>query len=251
MSRVLIFWFSLIGVILLSISILLVTGRVSLDTNFGPEKESLTTFAKNFTKVSIDIKSNVIIVPGNEDKVLIRGGERLLNQVQINTTSKSIIITKNESWGIDFGWIDGNDRLDIIINIKNLNELELKNNSRTRVLNFTTETFDIKTFDNSQLIIKDLNTTDLNIENSSENLISITGSSEKTTIKNLSVGKTNLSKTQSKVVKAEIQSSGGIDVLASEELDAIISGSGNIRHDNQAEVFEQITGTGRVTTLPL
>lgn len=45
-----------------------------------------------------------------------------------------------------------------------------------------------------------------------------------------------------------IEGSGDIDVMATESLDASISGSGTIRHTGGGEVTEQIDGAGEITT---
>lgn len=199
-----------------------------------------TRDVSTFTKISFGISGNLYLKQGNTQSLVLEGDD--LDEVTTEVSSGKLRIKRK---GNNWGW--NNDKVDVYITVKNLEGINLSGSGRViGESKFEAEDLDLSVSGSGNM---DLDVFAANIESgiSGSGSMDIAGVSDYHRVSISGSGKLDAQDMEVEKYKISISGSGSCRINVSKEIDANVSGSGNISYrGNPDKVYHHASGSGKI-----
>lgn len=230
---------------------LLTTGALKIYFEPGANKEIVKNLDRDFRRISMDFPADFTIKASNENKIVINGGQNVLEFLNITQTSRTLGFSLIESdWLFHPGWsMSGNNRLNIVIHTTKVEELIATGDSKVVIQKVDTDSFDLDFSGKQSVIIAQLVTNKAVIKASGSGFVDISGKTDTLDLNSSSTGRILLRNFEAKNATIQGNSIGTTEVYVTERLSAEITSSGLIRYRGSPEINKKLTGSGDLVRL--
>lgn len=199
-----------------------------------------TTSVDDFSKVNIGGNYHITLLKGVEEEVSVKTDENLHQYIEIRVENGELIINS------DFN-LKPTDKVQVDIYYQSLDHISSSGASfieHSDVL--TGEDLEIDMMGAGALKM-DVDVEQLDINFSGAGLVELYGYTEYQNVVMSGAGAYKAESLTSKVSKINISGIGGADIYANEELDATITGLGDIKYyGNPSKIVRNVTGLGKI-----
>jgi hypothetical protein len=247
--------FIVIGLILVisigTTSFLLATGQLKIFFEPGITKEISKTYDRDFRRLSLDFPADFNIKSSDENKILIKGGENVLDFLNITQTSRTLSFSTIESdWIRNVGWaITGANRPTITIFTTKIEELVVIGESRLTIQSAKADKFDLDFNGKQSVIIAQLQSTKSTIKSEGGGFIDISGKTEDLELNATGFGRVLLRNFEVKNATINLSSSSSAELFITEKLTAELSGSSQLKYRGSPEVIKKLSDSGDIIRL--
>jgi len=197
---------------------------------------------ETFTKIDMRIAGQVFITQGNNQKVVVKGDEKDVEDLITEVKNGELIIRFDD-------WFSRHSKIEVHIEMANVNELDVSG-SGSIVAKSAIKTTDIEfeVSGSGTIVIDELEARNIENEISGSGKILLGGNGK---VDNFDCeisgsGKINAFGITAAIVTGDISGSGKVEITAESKLDADISGSGRIYYKGSPRVNADISGSGKV-----
>jgi len=229
---------------LLMLGILCSLGMVSCKkiTDAGPVV-TIERSLSGFTQIESKGSFNVFVTQGNDYKVVLEGGENILNVIETNVKNEELVI-KLKNGRV----ISDNAEVNVYITMPEIRKLETSGSGDIKMQNnLITSDVNLKVSGSGSIHVPYMEADELEAKISGSGRIDVDGGTvyrEQLNIKGSGdMDMFDLVATKSKI---QISGSGSVYVHVTDELDVEISGSGNVHYKGDPTVETSISGSGRL-----
>jgi|688.fasta_scaffold226038_1 hypothetical protein len=210
-------------------------GYVVLPSNTS-EQVLQENYTKNYTKFKTDLDLYVTILEGETDSVRIEASEAFLKTIVIKKTSKTISIEKKEDTLVDLSQLRETSTPDVIVTMKNLEELEIGGKAKVQLSSFKGDNLSIDFSSESSLSGDILQSKRMSINHTGTGFISLIGVGQDLIVNSTNSGRSLLRNFIVKNAKISTEGSGGIEINVSAELSASLNGSSPVRYQGNPKI---------------
>jgi hypothetical protein len=206
---------------------------------------SETRQVRDFDAVAFSGSGDVIITQGNKESLKIAAEDNLIPYIRTEVRGRTLHID------IDPGTIavlQEEKPMRFYISMKQVNGLSLSGSGTITSEFISTNNLDIKNSGSGETKIDKLTADSLHIDISGSGNCLIKGQVAKEIITISGSGTCNNRDLQSKDVKIDVSGSGKTAVMATDNLDVTISGSGDVTYTGNPRISQKITGFGKIGT---
>lgn len=225
----------------ISIILLLTIVTASFAKGF-PEKEKRDV--PLFKEVKLSISSDVILVQGNKQEVILEGDPNLLRNIETEVSGDKLTI-KHKDWNFKMG----NNKIKVYLTMVNVNGFAISGSGSVRAeKTINTDDIYFHISGSGNIDFADLNAINVEAKISGSGDIHIEGknTSENTSIGISGSGKYNGEYAKTKNASIHVSGSGDCRITVSENLKAKVSGSGDIIYFGRPIVDISVSGSGKV-----
>jgi hypothetical protein len=209
-----------------------------LNLEVSAQKE--TRNVDEFTKISFGISGNLYLKQGNTQSVVLEGDD--LDEIETDVSGGKLRIRKE---GRGWGW--GDNKIDVYITVRKLEGLDLSGSGKIiGESKFETSDLDLSVSGSGNLrldVFADNIESGISGSGSME-LKGVTGSHR---VSISGSGRLSAEDMEAETYKISISGSGSCRINVTKEIDASVSGSGNITYSgNPDRINHQSSGSGRI-----
>jgi hypothetical protein len=231
-------------IVIFSVPAFLVSaGYVILPSN-SSSKILEEKYDKNYTKFKIDIDAYVTILQGEKDSIRVEAPQAFLKTIAIKKTSKTISVEKAGDTLVDFNQFRDSSKPNIILTIKNLEELEIGGKAKVQLSSFTGQNLSIDFGSDTSFSGEILNAKNVYISHSGEGFISLIGTGENLTVNTKDSGRTLLRNFEVQNAQIKTEGEGGVELNVQKKLVAELNGSSPVRYQGNPKIEQ--TGKGGI-----
>ncbi|MCP4458466.1 MAG: DUF2807 domain-containing protein [Cytophagales bacterium] len=201
----------------------------------------------NFTKISFAIPGTLYLTQGSDEKVEVESNDEAFERLEFKMEgSKLKIQSKRNSWR---NW-NGNSKVNVYVTMKNIEGVSVGGSGSVLGQNkFETSDLYLSVSGSGSMDIK-TNSEDVDLSVSGSGKISLNGSADKADVSISGSGRVKAEDFEVNACEASISGSGSCYITAIKEIDARISGSGNVYYGgNPDRVISNSSGSGKVRKL--
>ncbi|MCK6616601.1 MAG: DUF2807 domain-containing protein [Cyclobacteriaceae bacterium] len=254
-------------------------------TAFSQQRETVTV--PTFTKIGFGVPGKAYVRQGNTQKVELEGSREAIDKVEVRVEGNKLIIRSKEKW-FNWNWTD-KDRINAYITVKDIEGLSVSGSGDMLVENrIRCSTLKLNVSGSGSLKVEtDAGDTEANVSGSGDMIVrgilasfssdisgsgaiemnaTVTGNasfeisgsgkavaSGKSADVDVDIsgsGKVLAADLETSKCRVRISGSGSVEIYVKDELDAKISGSGDVRYrGNPAHVNAHSSGSGSVKKL--
>jgi hypothetical protein len=209
-----------------------------------PEGEMKTRSIKldNFTKIDIEIPSNIKLITGDSASIVITAPESILAQI--------LPIVKRNRLNLEGNICNvTNDQINIEVTVPNISSVKIKGSAKLySEMPVRSDELDM-IIDGSGSISLNVFANEISAKMNGSGVIIINGTCKELDID--IVGSGNFKGLGLNTYKADVKSegSGNASIVALNKLKAVVKGSGEIRYSGEPELSINIAGSGKVTKI--
>lgn len=211
-------------------------GYVVLPSNNTSERILQENYTKNYTKFKTDLDLYVTILEGETDSVRVEASEAFLKTIVIKKTSKTISIEKKEDTLVDLSQLRESSTPDVIVTMKNLEELEIGGKAKVQLSSFKGGDLSIDFSSESSLSGDILESKSVSINHTGTGFISLIGMGENLILNSTNSGRSLLRNFNVKSAKINTEGSGGVEISVSTDLSASLNGSSPVRYQGNPKI---------------
>jgi hypothetical protein len=201
--------------------------------------ETMTKPAAGVTKVVFKVVGEVLIRPGNEEKMVVEAEPKVLAQLDISTKGDTMTLASKGSIKTDKG-------IKFTLTIKSFHSFMHDGSGNVRIENFSGNDMEALAKGSGDIVLSNIKPGKLTLAIPGSGNIEASGSGKMLLAKIDGSGTIEAVKFKAQSADVRIDGSGNIRVHADESLKASISGSGNIEYEGKAKVTKSITGAGNI-----
>ena len=162
--------------------------------------------------------------------------ELFLKTIVIKKTSKTISIEKKEDTLVDLSQLRETSTPDVIVTMKNLEELEIGGKAKVQLSSFKGDNLSIDFSSESSLSGDILQSKRMSINHTGTGFISLIGVGQDLIVNSTNSGRSLLRNFIVKNAKISTEGSGGIEINVSAELSASLNGSSPVRYQGNPKI---------------
>jgi len=202
-------------------------------------KVTETRVLTGFTKVDFRLPGEIEVVKGNKFEAAVAGYENQLSEVRTRVSGERLIIDSDRCLK--------NTDFHLVVTLPHLNSLRLAGSAKAEVGDgFDNDKMEFSIVGSGN-ISAPVTSQDVKAEISGSGNILLSGIADKLDASISGSGKIKAFDLQVKQLEARISGSGDVESSVSERIDAQISGSGSVRYKGSpGTVNSQISGSGKV-----
>ena len=187
-------------------------------------------YLPSVTSLIIEVPMNLVLTPSQDESVLVKTNEDILNNLIFNYDNGELVIKGRQ----DLCPTD----LTIYISLKNLNSIVLNSNTKlTSTSTFRTEDFELEINGSSDVNLS-IEAEEIEVELDGSGQVILSGTAEEVYISSDGNGSIDAGKLLSEEVSAEQDGNGTIIVNPSKSLHAKLNGNGKILYKNKPKEIE-------------
>ena len=207
----------------------------------GPTATEDRDVSAGTTGVHLEGSGDVTFQPG-DPALTVTAGRNTLERIE--TEERSGVLQLH----VDGGFLNSPGPIDYELSLPELTSVAIDGSASVTGAATPADQLTIDIDGSGDIELTEIDAEDLTVVISGSGSIELRG-----TVENLDVliegsGEFHGNRLSASTATTSIEGSGDIDVMATERLNASISGSGTIRYTGGAEVTEQIDGVGEITT---
>ncbi|AFD05471.1 Protein of unknown function (DUF2807) [Solitalea canadensis DSM 3403] len=212
--------------------------------NVVSAQSTSTPAVKDFDGISLGGPFNAIVKLGNEEKVKIEASSEDLSQIVTEVNDRMLTIKWKNSSKM---WKSPSQKITIYITAKKLNDLTVSGSGNLKVEDqLNAEDMDIVVSGSGNLSTQ-INAKSLNSKISGSGSIDISGSAARAEVYISGSGNFKGSSLKTKSTTAKVSGSGEVRIQTDEELDAAVTGSGNVIYSGSAtKISAKTSGSGKI-----
>lgn len=202
----------------------------------------------SFSSISLSVAADLFLTQENDTKVIIEGDQKAIDQIVTKVDGDNLKIKlKPGVWNIF-----GNKKVKIYVSTPDVEGLYLSGSGNIEAENqIKTEELEFSVSGSGNIMIDNLNASDLEVHISGSGEIELGGSKTAETMEISISGSGDLFAEDFKTddVEIRISGSGTCKVTAVSTLEAYISGSGSVYYKGDPMVEAKVSGSGKVRSL--
>jgi len=201
----------------------------------------------DFSKIELDLDAHVTIKQGAEFAVLVEAESNLLSAIKTEVSGKTLVIETQNNMNYQIG---SHKTFEVTITMPDISKIEVSGSGRVDVQDvFSPEDLELD-IAGSGSIKGNFIAEKIEGDISGSGSMSLNGSAEKLGLDITGSGDADAVRLRAKQVSVDLSGSGTATVLATEELEADVAGSGWVKYKgNPSRIKQDITGSGRVAPL--
>lgn len=196
----------------------------------------------DYDGISVSGSFTVILTNGNEGKISLTGEENILDYVVTEVEEGNLKIKFKKHSNINY-----NKKIQVTVPIEQIKSIALSGSGNI------TSTTEIKanTFETAQSgsgkISLNINTQKMDAALSGSGQLVLSGSTTDFDIRLSGSGRIDSNKMNSENVSAQVSGSGNVTITTSKSLNAVVSGSGQIKYSGNPKIVEEkVSGSGGI-----
>ena len=198
-----------------------------------------------FTGVESAISADIVIKQGSSFKVTIEGQKNILDLLKTELKGNSLKISFEKGYSINY-----KDNLKIYVEAPSFERLGMSGSGNVDVDGTLSGTkLDINISGSGDFDLDNIKYAELNLGISGSGNVTIGGSSDQVMMQISGSGDVKAGDLKAQSVRCQVSGSGNITCNAQKSLDAIVSGSGDIRYSGKPESIKtKVTGSGDINS---
>ena len=196
-----------------------------------------------FTGVESAISADIVLKQGSSFKVTVEGQKNILDLLKTELKGNSLKISFEKGYSINY-----KDNLKIYVEAPYFESLGMSGSGNVRVDGVLSGTkLDINISGSGNFDLDNIKYADLDLGISGSGDVKLSGSTERVVMHISGSGEVKAGDLKSQSVRCQVSGSGNITCNAQKSLDAIVSGSGDIRYSGKpASIKTKVTGSGDI-----